>query len=222
MSVRDVESESATVAIERTAASVFAVIDDIRNVGFHMTQRSSMAMLGSKLKLEVLSPQPTGFGATYRYSGKFRGLTLDFTESVIKYLPNREKVWRTTGTPRLLIMSSYEMRLAVEPLSPSSSRLMISIAYELPVAWFWRCVGILLAGWYDIPVGARVETIRGLSAHADSDGLMHWLQTAARPPKHTFVVHGDPAPAHALATRIQKELGWAVRVPAYRARVVIE
>ena len=59
MSVRDVESESATVAIERTAASVFAVIDDIRNVGFHMTQRSSMAMLGSKLKLEVLSPQPS-------------------------------------------------------------------------------------------------------------------------------------------------------------------
>ncbi len=74
----------------------------------------------------------------------------------------------------------------------------------------------------DIPVRARVETIRGLSAHADSDGLMHWLQTAARPPKHTFVVHGDPAPADALATRIQKELGWAVSVPAYRDSVTID
>ncbi len=143
------KSHRATVAIERAAESVFAFIDDIRNVGFHMTERSSMAMLGSKLNLDVLSPPPTGFGATYPYSGKILGLTLDFTESVIKYLPNREKVWRTAGTPRiLLIMSSYEMRFAVEPLSPSSSRLRISIAYELPVAWFWRCVGILLAGWY--------------------------------------------------------------------------
>jgi metallo-beta-lactamase family protein len=59
----------------------------------------------------------------------------------------------------------------------------------------------------DIPARARIETIRGLSAHADSDGLMRWLQTAARPPKRVFVVHGDPAPAAALATRIEKELG---------------
>jgi metallo-beta-lactamase family protein len=74
----------------------------------------------------------------------------------------------------------------------------------------------------DIPVRARVETIRGLSAHADSDGLMRWLQTASRPPKRTFVVHGDPVPAQALATRIQKELGWVVSVPAYRDRVVTQ
>ena len=74
----------------------------------------------------------------------------------------------------------------------------------------------------DIPVRAHVEAIRGLSAHADSDGLMRWLQTATRPPKRVFVVHGDPAPAQALAMRIEKELGWAVNVPAYRDRVVIE
>jgi metallo-beta-lactamase family protein len=74
----------------------------------------------------------------------------------------------------------------------------------------------------DIPARARIETIRGLSAHADSDGLMRWLQTAARPPKRVFIVHGDPAPAAALATRIEKELGWAVSVPTYRERAVIE
>ena len=148
MSVSDVKSETATVAIERTAESVFAFIDDIRNVGFHMSEQSSMAMMGSKLRLEILSAQPTGVGATYRYSGKILGRALDFTESVTRYVPNREKVWRTVEGPRLLIMSSYEMRLAVDPLSPSSSRLTISIAYELPAAWFWRCVAILLAGSY--------------------------------------------------------------------------
>jgi hypothetical protein len=146
MSFSEVKAESATVAIERTAERVFAFIDDIRNVGFHMSEQSSMAMMGSKLRLEILSAQPTGVGATYRYSGKVLGLTLDFTESVTRYVSNREKVWCTIGAPWLLIMSSYEMRLAVEPLS--SPRLTISIAYELPAAWSWRCMAILLARSY--------------------------------------------------------------------------
>lgn len=139
---------SETVEIRAPAQEVFAHIDDIRNVGWHMTEQSSMAMMGSRLKVEVLSRVPTGLGATYRYSGKMMGLTLDFSESVTKYVPNREKVWHTIGEPRLLIMSSYEMHLAVEPLGPSSSRLRVSIAYELPRPWFWRVVGILLAGSY--------------------------------------------------------------------------
>lgn len=74
----------------------------------------------------------------------------------------------------------------------------------------------------EIPVRAHVETIHGLSAHADADGLMRWLGTASRPPKRAFVVHGDPEPAQALAARIQKELQWAVDIPAYRDRVSLD
>lgn len=69
---------------------------------------------------------------------------------------------------------------------------------------------------------AHVETIHGLSAHADADGLMRWLRTASQLPKRAFVVHRDPGPAQALATRIEKELGWAVGIPRYRDRVPIE
>lgn len=137
-----------TVDIQAPAEQVFAYVDDIRNVGWHMTERSSMAMMGSRLELEILSQQPTGLGATYRYSGTMMGLSLDFSESVTRYVRNREKVWRTIGEPRLLIISSYEMRLAVEPLSAASSRLTISIAYELPRSAFWSIVGRLLAGPY--------------------------------------------------------------------------
>jgi len=46
-----------TVEIKAPAESVFAYVDDIRNVGWHMTERSSMAMMGSRLKLEILSKQ---------------------------------------------------------------------------------------------------------------------------------------------------------------------
>jgi hypothetical protein len=144
-------SVSETVEIQAPAPAVFAYVDDIHNLGWHKTGRSSTVMMGSRLRLKILSDQTTGLGATYRYAGTIMGLPIDFSESVTTYLPPREKVRRTIGEPRLLIISSYEMRLAVEPLSPPSSRLTISIVYKLPRSGFWRMVGLLLArpysGW---------------------------------------------------------------------------
>jgi len=137
-----------SVEIRAPTETVFAHVDDIRNLGWHMTGRSSMAMMGSRLNLEILSERATGLGATYRYYGTMMGLTIDFSESVTKYVPPREKVWCTIGEPRLLIIASYEMRVAVEPLAPSSSRLTISILYELPRSRFWRIVGLVLARSY--------------------------------------------------------------------------
>jgi hypothetical protein len=61
-----------------------------------------MVMMESRLKLEILSEQPPGLRATYRYSGTMMGLWLDFSESVSRYIPNRRKIWRTVmvGTRR--------------------------------------------------------------------------------------------------------------------------
>jgi metallo-beta-lactamase family protein len=64
-----------------------------------------------------------------------------------------------------------------------------------------------------VPVRAKVETIHGLSAHADADGIVRWLRTATRAPKRVFVVHGEPASSGTLADRIHQELGWQVAVP---------
>jgi metallo-beta-lactamase family protein len=66
-----------------------------------------------------------------------------------------------------------------------------------------------------VSVRARVETIHGLSAHADADGLLRWLSTATRRPRRAFVVHGEPGPADALAARVRAELGWDVSVPRH-------
>jgi len=102
---------SEMVDIEASADDVVAYVDDMQNVGWHMTDRSPMARIGSKLSLKRLSERATGVGAVHRYSGKI-------------------------------------MRLVVEPRSPASSRLTISIVYELPRAWQWCLVGLVAAGWY--------------------------------------------------------------------------
>jgi Polyketide cyclase / dehydrase and lipid transport len=139
---------SQSTLIDAAAEFVFSYVDDIRNLARHMSESRSMPMMGSKLKLEILTAQTTGIGATYRYSGRMMGLTIDFSETVTAYVPGREKVWHTIGEPRLLIIRGYEMRVQVEPVSPTSSCLTIGIDYELPNAGFWRAVGWALADTY--------------------------------------------------------------------------
>ncbi len=58
----------------------------------------------------------------------------------------------------------------------------------------------------EFPLRARVEVIHGYSAHADRKGLLDWVKPIACSLKRTFVVHGDPEPAAALAEGL-KEMG---------------
>ena len=64
------------------------------------------------------------------------------------------------------------------------------------------------------PVRAKVFTINGLSAHADRDALLGWLAHFKRPPRRTWVVHGEPLAAHALRDEIDRRFHWQARVPA--------
>lgn len=66
-----------------------------------------------------------------------------------------------------------------------------------------------------IPVGAEVLNLDMLSAHADEDGIMAWLDTLSGAPKMTFINHGEPDATASLRQRIEAELGWPCRVPEY-------
>lgn len=70
-----------------------------------------------------------------------------------------------------------------------------------------------------IPVRARVAQIDNLSAHADSSEILQWLSGFRKPPKATFITHGEPDAADALRKRIEEELKWACRIPDYRDTV---
>jgi len=64
----------------------------------------------------------------------------------------------------------------------------------------------------DVPVRARVETLDGLSAHADRAEILAWLRGFRSRPRQTWVVHGEPDAAAALAAAVHDELGWKADV----------
>ncbi|NKB88106.1 MAG: MBL fold metallo-hydrolase [Acidobacteria bacterium] len=53
-------------------------------------------------------------------------------------------------------------------------------------------------------VRARIEQIPGFSAHADRSALLDWYDGLGGNPQHTFVVHGDPDAAGALAKTLEE------------------
>ncbi len=71
----------------------------------------------------------------------------------------------------------------------------------------------------DVPVRAKVETLDGLSAHADREEIFRWLSGFRRPPGQTYVVHGEPQQAQALADALHTRLGWNARVARDRETV---
>lgn len=64
----------------------------------------------------------------------------------------------------------------------------------------------------EIPVRAHIETIDGLSAHADRDEILRWLQGFREAPSQTHIVHGEPTAAKELAECIGTRLGWSVNI----------
>lgn len=73
-----------------------------------------------------------------------------------------------------------------------------------------------------VPIRAEIVALGNLSAHADSGELMAWLKGFEKPPRRTFVTHGEPAAADALRLRIQDELGWDSHVPEHLETVALE
>ena len=66
-----------------------------------------------------------------------------------------------------------------------------------------------------IPVRAKVKVLDGFSAHADQGEILRWLGTFPKAPKLTYVVHGEPAGAQALADVIRERLKWNVEIAKY-------
>lgn len=65
-------------------------------------------------------------------------------------------------------------------------------------------------------VQARIENLENMSAHADYDEILRWLDGArASSPQKVFVTHGELEAANSLRDKIQEKFGWNAIVPAF-------
>jgi metallo-beta-lactamase family protein len=78
----------------------------------------------------------------------------------------------------------------------------------------------ILGQW--VPVRCQMERVGGFSAHADWQEIIRWLEGMPAAPRHTFVTHGEPDAAGAMAGHIRDRFGWNVSVPGYGDSFEIE
>ena len=72
-----------------------------------------------------------------------------------------------------------------------------------------------------VPVKAGIEQIDGFSAHADREEMLRWLSAFQKPPRTTFLVHGERDASESLAEAIKARFGWKTEIPALRDERVL-
>lgn len=65
----------------------------------------------------------------------------------------------------------------------------------------------------EIEVKAQIRRLSGISAHADREGLMAWVQAFEKKPEKVFVVHGEDTVCELFAGRLRSELGIDAAAP---------
>ena len=66
----------------------------------------------------------------------------------------------------------------------------------------------------EIAVKAKIINFKGLSAHADKQGLTKWISSFDPKPSHVFVVHGEKAVSESFAQYL-RELSFPAHAPDY-------
>lgn len=65
----------------------------------------------------------------------------------------------------------------------------------------------------EIDVRAHIETIDGISGHADRDGLLAWISAFEKQPSHVFVVHGNEESCTTFTEALQNQLRLTADAP---------
>ncbi len=67
----------------------------------------------------------------------------------------------------------------------------------------------------EIAVNARIEYIEGYSGHADQTWLLNFVYSFTNPPKHIFLVHGEPDGQDVLKKKIEETSECKVTIPDF-------
>lgn len=152
-----------------------------------------------------------------------------FPGLVFTYTTEESKAIRSVKPPKIVIagsgMSNGGRIIHHEKLYlPDPASTLLVIGYQVPGS-LGRALqdgvkDVTILG-ESVPVRARVETIRGYSAHKDSSALLDVVAESADTLKRVFVVLGEPRSSLFLAQRVRDYLGIEATVPALGAEVTI-
>ncbi len=67
----------------------------------------------------------------------------------------------------------------------------------------------------EIAVNARIEYIEGYSGHADQEWLMNFVYSFTNPPKHIFLVHGEPEGQKVLKQKLEENTNIGITIPDF-------
>ena len=70
-----------------------------------------------------------------------------------------------------------------------------------------------------IEVHARIESLHGVSGHADMNGLLSWLKGFKNVPECVFVVHGEDTVTEEFAETVEREIGCSAFAPFPSAQI---
>lgn len=67
----------------------------------------------------------------------------------------------------------------------------------------------------EMAVNAQIEYIEGYSGHADQEGLLNFIYSFIKKPKHIFLVHGEPEGQEILRSKIMEITNLPVTIPSF-------
>ena len=67
----------------------------------------------------------------------------------------------------------------------------------------------------EMAVNAQIEYIEGYSGHADQEGLLNFIYSFIKKPKHIFLVHGEPEGQEVLKSKIMETTNLPVTIPSF-------
>lgn len=136
-----------SISISEVPDKIFSYIDDHNRFSSHMT-KSSWMMGGGHMDVSIDKGHGQKVGSHIRMSGTVFGIKLFLNEIVTHHEPPLVKTWETVGTPKLLVIGQYKMKVEIKP-QKEKSLLIVSIDYDLPEknAWLGKIFGGMYAKW---------------------------------------------------------------------------
>jgi metallo-beta-lactamase family protein len=176
---------------------------------------------------------PMAVDATRIYSANIHDLSLDedLTEDGRSRLfPRNVQFHRSVGDskdlnkldgPRIIVSASGMLTAGrvlhhLKRLLPDPENLILLVGYQAAGTRgrsLLEGAKTLKMHGEQVRVRSQFKALNGLSAHADKDELLRWIQSGESTPSTIFVTHGEPKAADALAKSIENEVGALPFIP---------